>query len=87
MTSTSTASTTPRAKGHGRRSELLTLPGGADVDSEDVTRILDAANQDETDLQRNITSFEQRKDDSSRLSVPPFPQIVAAEIQARYIGG
>tara|TARA_B100000949_G_scaffold42605_1_gene36163 strand:+ start:135 stop:353 length:219 start_codon:yes stop_codon:yes gene_type:complete len=53
----------------------LILPGGADVDPEDVMRILDAANQDETDLQRNITSFEQREDDSSRLSVPPSPEI------------
>ena len=45
------------------------------MDPEDVMRILDAANQDETDLQRNITSFEQREDDSSRLSVPPSPEI------------
>ena len=50
-------------------------------------RILEAANQDETDLYRNITSFEQREDDSSRLSIPPSRQIVAAEIHARYIGG
>ena len=34
-----------------------------------MTRIFGAANQDETDLQRNITSFEQREDDSSRLRI------------------